>query len=214
MTLGLASFISTFVPTIYGLFCFNKTGKTFKYFSLFVFVVCFIECIGNYLFYTHQSNLKVYTYCLFLETLILPIIIGSRIKGVLIKIVVLIFWLIYFFQFFYSCFKNKTIPEDDTQFRIFTCLILIFIGGITFMQQSKNMEVHILANPMFVLSFAILLYYGSTLFVNGALHVILAKSFSLVAKQIWNAHSVINIITNILFAYAIWLSYRQKKLLL
>lgn len=212
MTFGLASFISTFVPTLYGIFCFNKTDKTFKYFSLFLFVVCIMECIGNYLFYHKQSNLGIYTFCLFLETLILPIIIGSRINGVIVKIFVLICLVIYLFQFFYTSFKIKTIPADDTQFRIFTCLILIFLGGIGFIQQSKNMEVHILANPMFILSFAILLYYGSTLFVHSALHIILAKSYTLVAKQIWNAHSVINIITNILFAYAIWLSYRLKKL--
>ena len=93
-----------------------------------------------------------------------------------------------------------------------TSVLLIFLAGINFIEESKNMEVHILANPKFILSFGILLYYGATLFVHGALHVILAKSFSLVAKQIWNAHSVINIITNILFSYAIWLSYRQKKL--
>ncbi len=177
-----------------------------------MFVVCFVECIGNYLFYNHQSNLEVYTFCLLLETLILPLIMGSRINGLGIKIIVLIGLMIYFFQFFYESFKNKGLPQDDTPFRIFTCLILIFIAGITFIEQSKNMEVHILANPMFILSFAILLYYGSTLFVNGALHVILAKSFALVAKQIWNAHSIVNIITNILFAYAIWLSYRLKKL--
>jgi hypothetical protein len=212
MTLGIASFISTFIPTICGVFCFNNTDETFKKFSLFMFVVCFVECIGNYLFYNHQSNLEVYTFCLLLETLILPLIMGSRINGLGIKIIVLIGLMIYFFQFFYESFKNKGLPQDDTPFRIFTCLILIFIAGITFIEQSKNMEVHILANPMFILSFAILLYYGSTLFVNGALHVILAKSFALVAKQIWNAHSIVNIITNILFAYAIWLSYRLKKL--
>jgi hypothetical protein len=212
MTLGLASFISTFIPTIYGVFYFNKTSKTFKYFSLFLFVVCIIECIGNYLFYSHQRNLEVYSFCLLLETLILPLIIGYRINRVSIKIVFLICLVIYFFHFFYLCYKNKAIIQDDTQFRIFTCLILIFTSGITFLQQSKNMEVHILANPMFILSFAILLYYGSTLFVHSALHIILAKSYTLVAKQIWNAHSVINIITNILFAYAIWLSYRLKKL--
>jgi hypothetical protein len=212
MTFGLASFISTFVPTLYGVLCHNKTDKTFKHLSIFIFVICFFECVGNYLFYHKQSNLGIYTFCLFLETLILPIIIGSRINGTRVKIFVLICLVIYFFHFFYECFKHNGIPQDDTQFRIFTCLILIFLGGIGFIQQSKNMEVHILANPMFILSFAILLYYGSTLFVHSALHIILAKSYNLVGKQIWNAHSVINIITNILFAYAIWLSYRLKKL--
>jgi hypothetical protein len=212
MTFGLASFISTFIPTFYGVYCFNKIDKTFKYLSIFIFVICFLECISNYLFYQKQSNLEIYSFCLLLETFLLPAILSFRINGVFIKIVVLLFMVFYFFQFLYECFKIKDLPQDDTEFRILTCLILIFVAGISFMQQSKNMEVHILANPMFIFSFALLLYYGSTLFVYSALHIILAKSFALVASQIWNAHSVINIITNILFAYAIWLSYRLKKL--
>lgn len=212
MTLGLASFISTFIPTIYGLICLNKTETTFKYFSFFLFLVCAVECIGNYQFYNHQSNLEIYTCCLLMETLFLPLLLSHRINVNIIKVIVFVLLLLYFTYFFYSCYKIKRLPIEDNPFRILTCLILILLGGITFIQQSKNMEVHILKNPMFILSFAILLYYGSTLFVNGALHVILAKSFSLVAKQIWNAHSVVNIITNLLFAYAIWLSYRLKKL--
>jgi hypothetical protein len=212
MTFGLASFISIFFPAISGAIFLNRTNKLFKYFSYFIFLICGLECIANYLFYTHQSNLMIYTFSLLLETIALTLILNRSIKNSFLEKVIVLALLVYIISFFYFIFYGHIITEIDSEYRMITCVLLIFLGGITFIQQSKNMEVHIFTNPMFILSFAVLLYYGSTLFVHGALHIILAKSFSLVAKQIWNAHSVINIITNILFAYAIWLSYRQKKL--
>jgi hypothetical protein len=212
MTFGLASFISTFFPAFVGLFFLNKTEPVFKYFSFFIFLILILECIGNYLFYHQSSNLFVYTICLMLEIIVIPFLITESIESTLIKKLTKLIVILYVISFCYFLFKQHMFKELESEYRIIASVILIFLAGITFIQQSKNMEVHILNNPMFILSFAILLYYGSTLFVNGALHIILAKSFSLVAKQIWNAHSIINIITNILFAYAIWLSYRQKKL--
>ena len=212
MTFGLASFISTFFPAISGVIFLNRTDTLFKYFSYFVFSIVTLECFANYLFYSHQSNLKIYTFCLLLETISLTLILNWSINNSILKRIILVALMFYVSSFLYFVFNGQKIIDAESEYRMITSVLLIFLAGLNFIEQSSNMEVYILNNPKFILSFGILIYYGATLFVNGALHVILAKSFSLVAKQIWNAHSVINIITNILFSYAIWLSYRQKKL--
>lgn len=212
MSFGLASFLSTFIPAIIGVICLGKTDSNFKYFTYFLFLILIIECISNYLFYTHQPNVVLYTFALFIETLFITLLLARNTSNKNLRLIILISTAAYLICFFYKLNQIDLFNAFDTELRILTCILIIFASGISIVQQSKNMDIFILSNPLFILSFALLLYYAATLFVHGALNLILQKSFQLVAKSIWNAHSVVNIITNILFAFSIWLSYRQKKL--
>lgn len=212
MTLGLLSFLSIFVPALLGLFCWSKTEPSYKLFSCFIFAVGIIECMGNYQFYTHQSNSLIYSIGLLLETVFLSFFLAyfSLNRG-LIRNTVFISGILYFLYFLYH--RIILIKTEDTshELRIITCVFLIFVSGLSILKQSREVEVNIFKNPLFVLSFTVLFYYSATLFIHDAMHLILRKSFTLVANQIWNAHSVINIISNLFLGISIWLSYLRKK---
>jgi hypothetical protein len=212
MTLGLASFISIFIPAGFGIKYLGKTDKVLFQFTCFLFIMVIVECVGNYLFYSSKSNLVIYTLSLIFETVCLSMILAQCIDKKLPKICVLSFALLYSIYYVIRYVRLGFTDSFDYEMRIITCILMIFTAGIVIVNQSSNMQVFILYNPIFILSFSLLLYYASTLFVNGAFHVILRKSIRLVATSIWNAHSVVNILTNIFFALSIWLSYRQKKL--
>ena len=212
MTLGLVSFLSIFIPALFGIFYFNKTESQFRYFTCFLLIMVLVECIGNYLFYNHKSNLHIFSLSLLIETITLLLLINYTLNGRALKLIVRLIALLYVGYFLYRLYYAGFSVQFDSEMRIISCILLIFASGLSIIQQSTNMKVHILYNPVFIFSFTLLLYYAATLFVHGALHIILQKSIQLVAKPIWKAHSAVNILTNFLFAFAIWLSYRQRKL--
>lgn len=212
MTLGLVSFLSIFIPALFGVVYFNKTENQFRYFTFFLIIMVLVECIGNYLFYSHKSNLHIFSFSLLIETIALLLLINYNLNGSTLKLIVRLIAMFYACYYLYRLYHLGFSVPFDSELRIITCILLIFASGLSIVQQSANMKVHILYNPVFIFSFTLLLYYAATLFVHGALHIILQKSIQLVAKPIWKAHSAVNILTNFLFAFAIWLSYRQRKL--
>ena len=63
--------------------------------------------------------------------------------------------------------------------------------------------------PLFWLSFAILIYYGGTLFLflfNNFLITHLPKSH----QTIWTLHNLINITKNVFLFLTVWMNYRHK----
>lgn len=177
-----------------------------------MFLICGLECIGNYQFYHHQSNVIVYSECLLLETTLIPSIVLKNINWNFIKIFMAILIISFLGTFSFQLFKQASLQTIETEYRIYSCIILIFLSGTMIIQQSKNTNIHLLLNPLFVLSFSILFYYGVSLFAQSACHLITDTKYVYLTSQIWKAHSIVNIFTNLLFTYAIWLSYRQKKL--
>lgn len=212
MTFGLASFLSAFIPSVGGLIAFNKVDVIFKNFTLLLMVICMLECIANYQFYHHQSNLFVYNICLILETTVLPLIVLKSIKWKLMKLSTVIAIVTFLLTFFFKLFYFKSIQTIGTEYRIYSCIILILLSGTIIIQQSKITSIHLLLNPLFILSFSLLFYYGVSLFAQGACHLIANTKYQQISQQIWKAHSIVNIFTNLSFTFSIWLSYRQKKL--
>jgi hypothetical protein len=212
MTLGLASFLSLLVPALVGIYFFRKTDKLTQYFIYFITSLAIFECFANYLFYSHIDNLFVCTISLLLETLGILAIQAQYLEGNKLKKIILLISIVYPIYYFFRFFKLGFTEEFDTEMRMITCIILIITSGTGTVQQSSNMQVNILYNPLFLLSFSLLLYYGASLFVNAASQIVSQKNSNLVAIPLWHVHSVINIITNILLAISIWLNYRQKKL--
>jgi len=211
MTLGLASFLSTFFPTLGGLITFAKADALFKRFAIFMFIICVLECIGNYQFYHHQSNKIVYSICLLLETTLIPLIVLNNFKWNLVRVFIAISIIAFLSSFFFKLFQREAIQTLDTEYRIYSCILLILLSGIMIIQESKNTNIYLLLNPIFIMSFSILFYYGVSLFAYSAYHLITETNYEHLSGQIWKAHSIVNIFTNLSFTYAIWLSYRQKK---
>jgi hypothetical protein len=213
MTFGLASFLSIFIPSLVGVLYLKKTERVIQHFIYFILLMCLVECIANYLFYNHQNNLPVYATGLFFETVFILLIQMQYLKGELLKKTIILILISYVLYYLLRLYKLGYISSFDTELRLITSIILIFTSGIGVVQQSSNLEVNIKYNPVFMLSFTILLFYAATLFVNAAMQLIVFKNNYVLAKRIWQVHSIINILTNLLFAFSIWLSYRQKKLL-
>ena len=212
MSFGLLSFFSIFIPGVLSFFYFNKTELNFKPFIYFVFFTIMVEVIGNFQFYSKINNTNIFILFTVIETVFFTLflrqkMIKSSIRKVTSLILVLLFTY-YFIRYLQIGFGAVMLNE----IRFVSSVVIIFFAGICIINQSSNTSVFILLNPFFVIAFAGLLYHSVSIFIFGALSLILENTTQLVGQAIWKVHSIFNIISNILFAFAIWLSYRQRKL--
>lgn len=117
------------------------------------------------------------------------------------------------FVFFYLV--NVTFFQGPKVFNsvsnVVACLILIAFCLFYFYRLLNDLPiVHIQQLPMLWIAFAVLTYYGGNFFL------FLVKNYLTYGeagshKVMWILHNLLNIIKNILFAVALWQSYRKVK---
>jgi hypothetical protein len=117
------------------------------------------------------------------------------------------------FVFFYvvniSFFQGPKVFNSVSN--VVACLILIAFCLFYFYRLLNDLPiVHIQQLPMLWIAFAVLTYYGGNFFL------FLVKNYLTYGeagshKVMWILHNLLNIIKNILFAVALWQSYRKVK---
>lgn len=101
-------------------------------------------------------------------------------------------------------FKNLSISTAVSS------LVLIIVSIIFFyklLNELKVSDIHRL--PILWISFAALFYYSGTLFIFLSRNYLEGVPDSYI--MIWIAHNIINIIKNLLFAFALWQNYRTMR---
>lgn len=93
------------------------------------------------------------------------------------------------------------------------CIILIVLTMYYFYRLLNDLPTdHIQSLPMLWVSFAVLVYYAGNFFLfltaNYLTYEGVGKGTHLL---MWNLHNLLNIIKNILFAIALWQSYRKVR---
>jgi hypothetical protein len=104
----------------------------------------------------------------------------------------------------------KSYSVSTSIFDAITSLVIITLSIIFFyklLNELKVVNIHRL--PILWISFAALFYYSGNLFIF--LSRTYLESVPDSYKVIWTAHNILNITKNILFAIALWQSYRTMK---
>jgi len=99
----------------------------------------------------------------------------------------------------------------NTNSNVVASFILIFLALAYFYKLMHELpSIHVHELPMLWISFAILAYYSGTLFLFLASNYFF-RSSNETARMMWILHNLLNITKNILFAIALWHSYRRLK---
>jgi hypothetical protein len=123
---------------------------------------------------------------------------------ILIYVLFTVFYIINisFFQGFFTFNTNAIVVSS---------LLLIFLSLRYFYKLLIELpSIHIQKLPMLWISFAVLTYYSGTLFIFLASNL-LFQSTDEPAVMMWILHNLLNIAKNILFAIALWQSYRNVR---
>jgi hypothetical protein len=213
MTFGLASFISIFIPGFISLRYLNSTETAFKTFNYFMIFTMVVECIGNFLFYSNINNNLVFTVYIFIETLFIGKFIHGFSNNMYLKKIGNILFFVFLICAGYRINKIGYGADLLHSMRFVSSIFIIYFAGVCIVLQTQNANVFLLNNPLFIIFLGLLLYHGVSVFIFGLLYVILKGSLQLVGQSLWVVHSIVNIVSNLLFGYSIWLSFRQRKLL-
>jgi len=94
---------------------------------------------------------------------------------------------------------------------VVACLILICLTLYYFSRLLNDLPTfYIYQLPMLWISFAVLLYYAGNFFLFLISNYLVLKAEES-HRMLWILHNLLNIIKNILFAVALWQSYRKVK---
>lgn len=145
---------------------------------------------------------------LFIQFTVLFYILSFRIKN---KISLVVVYGLYVLFYSINVILFQSFFEFNTNSIVVSSLILIFLStNYLYRLLSELPTVYVHKLPMLWLTFAVLIYYAGTLFLflaNNYLVRVLGDSHSM----IWILHNILNISKNILFAVALWQSYRTTK---
>lgn len=127
----------------------------------------------------------------------------------IIDIVHIVFVLFYVVNI--SVFQGPWIFNSVTN--AVACIILIVITMYYFYRLLNDLPTdNIQSLPMLWLSFAVLVYYAGNFFLFLAANYLTYGGVEGTHLLMWNLHNLLNIIKNILFAIALWQSYRKVRL--
>lgn len=202
---------SILLPLIIGVFYFKHLDKIFKLFTFFIAYGCITEILSIYIRFQHLGTNSIYNLYTLLETICVALILSLEIQQKAIKYFMygcVIFYIALHFIFRYNPIEYNYLNYN---IKIVECLILIILSGLCIMFNSANSRVFIFYNSEFILALSFLFYFGVTLMVFAIRDLMSDQSTKQAFTQIWVIHSVVNIITNVIFAVSIWLNYRQRK---
>ncbi len=98
----------------------------------------------------------------------------------------------------------ETIFTFNSYAKMVESAALIFLSMIWFMNVFREMKIEKLSeHPMFYISTGVLLYFSGNFFIFTYYNVVADQDWRLM-NEIWNIHSVLNIVFNLLLATALW----------
>lgn len=164
-----------------------------------------VEILGRILGIMGQPNALVYDVFMFIQFTVLMYIFSFQFER---KVLLIIAYagIVAFYSIGY--FLNDDDLTALVSSNAIDGLVLISISLIFFyklLSELKVMGIHRL--PVLWIAFATLVYYSGNLFVFLAMHYVQTDDFLLT----WKLHNILNVVKNILFAIALWQTYRTFK---
>jgi hypothetical protein len=117
----------------------------------------------------------------------------------------------YVILYLYDVFLHRGAFMFNSQFHALICLILILLSLASFYKIMNELPVRFIYRlPLLWVSFAVLIYYAGNFFLF-LVNNYLSHGDSGTHSFLWILHNLLNITKNVLFAIALWQSYRSLK---
>ncbi len=202
-------FLLLFIPVVISFYRFHQRSIEMRALSLFVYLMLFFEVVGHILSNLGMPNLFIihiytpvefYFYCFIFSKQIVPPLPKSFFKGLLYAFGAIALLNMLFIQGF-AQFNSYT--------RVLESLIFISFSVVLLFQLFRQEEsVPFQRKPLFWFACGILLYFSGNLFVFIFSNFLL-QYYTQLNKYIWLFHTLMNAITYVLFAVALWKDSRK-----
>ena len=159
------SFFSAFLPTVVGIYRFNKMQKTLRILSVFCIIKVIFVCLGAYLGYNGINNMPVIHIYTPFEFSFFCIIVSTTMSKKFKKILILLAILFTVFCIINAMYL-QSIKDFNAIPRGIAGLILICVCSYFFYNLfiSEN-TIDIIRYPFFWLNAALLIYFSGTFFL-------------------------------------------------
>ena len=205
--LTLLSGFSLILPFLASIITYNKTDKTLKKLSVFIFVFVPIEVYAFYLNFSGQYNMHMFHLFTWMEGIFYALIFYDILKGGKKKVVPYLFSLFVVLStvsaILWEPFNNYTF--NSIQRTIGGIITLLYVLGYFAQIFSEAKVQKIETDTYFPLCAGLLLYTAGTLFL-----FILAGQFLTEENFVYyDLHSVLNVLLNIGITITLWMGTRK-----
>lgn len=203
------SSVSILVPVVTAIYKYNRLNKILKIlFWLLVFgAMC--ELIDFVLLQNKLNNIWLFNLYSITEGFALCYLIGKWFNSKPMFRIAMTLFVCFSFFWFYSIFISNGMYEFNSAEKTVKGIILIFLSGYLLILLSMDENLVIGTDYRFWISTAILFYFSMTLVVFSTANLFLDNHRAM--HYSWTIHSIINIITNLIFAYGFICYYRKTN---
>lgn len=193
------SFLSIFIPTLVGLFCYSQILTTTKILVLYALATALLEIgVASY-YYLEWNNLWLFHIHTYLEFAVFSIIYTRLTRFEWLKRIILALIPVFIlFSFFNSLFWENVTGFNSIQRHVEGSLIILY--ALAFMLETRKYfgnPWH--ESPYLIFSFGVLIYFSGSLF----LFIFGRKMFSTGDDAYWALHGYLNIFLNLVFTAVI-----------
>lgn len=111
--------------------------------------------------------------------------------------------LVFMMYWIYITFLKSNILLLNAPARAAECLVVLTLSGLMLIRLTRKSDISIFKNPKFWIASGSMLYFSFDLLVFGILPVLVANKYIVALfEPVWDVHSVINIISNLLYSTA------------
>jgi hypothetical protein len=207
LIIAYISIFSVFIPLVCSIIQWNKIPSDISALRWLLVAGVLSEALGLTLREFSISNLWVYDGFMFLQFSILLYIFSRQFeRKAMLVIAFMGIGVFYLVALVYLTGSSVSLVRSNAV----DGLVLVIVSLVFFYKLLTELKViHIHRLPILWISFATLFYYSGNFFV------FLASSYLEKDPEtfflFWTLHNVLNVIKNILFAVALWQSYRTMR---
>jgi hypothetical protein len=209
LLIAYISFGSVLVPMLFAFANWRKVWLDFKPLCLILILSLAADLLSLFFIEYSLNTYIIGNLFLIIQFSLLVLVFRKQLPNPK-AIDAILFLLVAFCILNYSIFQGPKVFNSVSN--VLASLVLIGLSLFYFYRLLNDLPiVHIQHLPMLWISFAVLTYYAGNFFLFLINNYIINNVQSGPHKLMWILHNLLNITKNILFAVALWQSYRKVR---
>lgn len=208
--LDYISTISVLIPLLASIYRYKRLNTELKLLSWLFIFASIVELINFISVRNHISNFWIVNIYSLIEGFVIFYIISKWINVQNMLKVTLILFVIYCLYWLYTTFFISSIFDFNSKEKTVKGLMLIFLSGYLLIRLSIDEKIVLYKDYRFWISCDVMIYFSITLIVFSTATVFLEDNHR-AAYYSWMIHSIINTISNLIFAYSYTWYYRKTN---
>jgi hypothetical protein len=204
------SSFSVLIPLLTSVYKYKRLNGELKVLAWLFMIAAIIEFALNISAIYGIHNIWISNTFMIAEGFVLFFVIGRWFDSEKAFKITMVLFTLYAIYWGYSTFIIGSIFTFNTTERTVKGIMLIFLSGFLLTRLATHEEIIVSRDYRFWIAFAILFYFSLTLIIFGTANLLFEDHLSVIYYT-WIIHSIINIISNLLFAYGFVCYYRKMN---